>query len=94
MTKLTAAVERLPQVSGSGAGQMYLSRELEQALNEAEKIAIVTKFYQQFGADKACENAIGERYQQALNHLERITGHKNDKKPLAELAAKLMGRNL
>ena len=37
--KLTAAVERLPQVSGSGARQMYLSRELEQALNEAEKIA-------------------------------------------------------
>ena len=37
--KLTDAVERLPQVSGSGAGQMYLSRELEQALNEAEKIA-------------------------------------------------------
>ena len=37
--KLTAAVERLPQVSGSGAGQMYLSRSLEQALNEAEKIA-------------------------------------------------------
>ncbi len=37
--KLTAAVERLPQVSGSGAGQMYLSRELEQALNEAERIA-------------------------------------------------------
>jgi ATP-dependent Clp protease ATP-binding subunit ClpB len=37
--KLTAAVDRLPQVSGSGAGQMYLSRELEQALNEAEKIA-------------------------------------------------------
>ena len=37
--KLTASVERLPQVSGSGAGQMYLSRELEQALNEAEKIA-------------------------------------------------------
>ena len=34
-----AAVERLPQVSGSGAGQMYLSRDLEQALNEAEKIA-------------------------------------------------------
>ena len=37
--KLTAAVERLPQVSGSGAGQMYLSRDLEQALNEAEKTA-------------------------------------------------------
>ena len=37
--KLTAAVERLPQVSGSGAGQMYLSRDLEQSLNEAEKIA-------------------------------------------------------
>ena len=37
--KLTRAVERLPQVSGSGAGQMYLSRDLEQALNEAEKIA-------------------------------------------------------
>ena len=37
--KLTAAVERLPQVSGNGAGQMYLSRDLEQALNEAEKIA-------------------------------------------------------
>ena len=37
--KLTAAVERLLQVSGSGAGQMYLSRDLEQALNEAEKIA-------------------------------------------------------
>ena len=37
--KLTAAVERLPQVSGSGARQMYLSRDLEQALNEAEKIA-------------------------------------------------------
>ena len=37
--KLTAAVERLPQVSGSGAGQTYLSRDLEQALNEAEKIA-------------------------------------------------------
>ena len=37
--KLTAAVERLPQVSGSGAGQIYLSRSLEQALNEAEKIA-------------------------------------------------------
>ena len=37
--KLTAAVDRLPQVSGSGAAQMYLSRELEQALNEAEKIA-------------------------------------------------------
>ena len=37
--KLTAAVERLPQVSGSGAGQMYLSRDLEQALNEAENIA-------------------------------------------------------
>ena len=37
--KLTAAMERLPQVSGSGAGQMYLSRSLEQALNEAEKIA-------------------------------------------------------
>ena len=37
--KLIAAVERLPQVSGSGAGQMYLSRDLEQALNEAEKIA-------------------------------------------------------
>ena len=37
--KLTAAVERLPQVSGSGAGQMYLSRDLEQALNEAEKIS-------------------------------------------------------
>ena len=37
--KLTAAVERLPQASGSGAGQMYLSRDLEQALNEAEKIA-------------------------------------------------------
>ena len=37
--KLTAAVERLPPVSGSGAGQMYLSRDLEQALNEAEKIA-------------------------------------------------------
>ena len=37
--KLTAAVERLPHVSGSGAGQMYLSRDLEQALNEAEKIA-------------------------------------------------------
>ena len=37
--KLTAVVERLPQVSGSGAGQMYLSRDLEQALNEAEKIA-------------------------------------------------------
>ena len=37
--KLTAAVERLPQVSGSGAGQMYLSRDLEHALNEAEKIA-------------------------------------------------------
>ena len=36
--KLTAAVERLPQVSGSGAGQMYLSRDLEQALNEAEQI--------------------------------------------------------
>ena len=37
--RLSAAVERLPQVSGSGAGQMYLSRDLEQALNEAEKIA-------------------------------------------------------
>ena len=37
--KLTAAVERLPQVSGSGAGQMYLSRDLEQALNDAEKTA-------------------------------------------------------
>ena len=37
--KLTTAVERLPQVSGSGAGQMYLSRSLEQALNEAEKTA-------------------------------------------------------
>ena len=37
--KLSAAVERLPQVSGSGAGQMYLSCDLEQALNEAEKIA-------------------------------------------------------
>ena len=37
--RLTAAVERLPQVSGSGAGQMYLSRDLEQALNEAERIA-------------------------------------------------------
>ena len=32
-------MERLPQVSGSGAGQMYLSRDLEQALNEAERIA-------------------------------------------------------
>ena len=37
--KLTAAVERLPQGSGSGGGEMYLSRDLEQALNEAEKIA-------------------------------------------------------
>ena len=37
--KLTAAVERLPQVAGSGAGQMYRSRSLEQALNEAEKTA-------------------------------------------------------
>ena len=37
--RLSAAVERLPQVSGSGAGQMYLSRDLEQALSEAEKIA-------------------------------------------------------
>ena len=35
--KLTAAVERLPQVSGSGAEQMYLSRSLAQALIEAEK---------------------------------------------------------
>ena len=74
--------------------QMLKQTMADKQLDEAEKIAIVTKFYQQFGADKACENAIGERYQQALNHLERITGHKNDKKPLAELAAKLMGRNL
>lgn len=62
-------------------------------LDDAQKIAIVTKFYQQFEADKACANAMNERYQQALTHLQRISGHKNDKEPLVALAAKLMGRN-
>ncbi|MGM9745341.1 MAG: polyprenyl synthetase family protein [Paludibacteraceae bacterium] len=65
----------------------------DKQLDDAQKIAIVTKFYQQFEADKACEDAMNERYQQALTHLQRISGHKNDKEPFVALAAQLMGRN-
>lgn len=65
----------------------------DKQLDDAQKIAIVTKFYQQFEADKACANVMNERYQQALTHLQRISGHKNNKEPLVALAAQLMGRN-
>ena len=37
--ELDGAVSRFPKVSGSGAGNVYLSRELEQALTAAEKAA-------------------------------------------------------
>ncbi|MGN0186320.1 MAG: polyprenyl synthetase family protein [Paludibacteraceae bacterium] len=66
----------------------------DKQMNDEQKIALVTQLYQQLEADKACEKAINERYQQALDHLQRIACHKNDKEPLATLAAKLMGRNI
>ncbi len=37
--ELDGEISRLPKVSGSGAGNVYLSRELEQALTAAEKAA-------------------------------------------------------
>ena len=75
--KLTAAVERLPQVSGSGAGQMYLSRELEQALNEAEKIA--GEMHDEYTSVEHLMLGLFEKADDTLTGLFRETGLTKDK---------------
>ncbi len=75
--KLTAAVERLPQVSGSGAGQMYLSRELEQALNEAEKIA--GEMHDEYTSVEHLMLGLFEKADDALTALFRETGLTKEK---------------
>ena len=75
--KLTAAVERLPQVSGSGAGQMYLSRELEQALNEAEKIA--GEMHDEYTSVEHLMLGLFEKADDALTGLFRETGLTKEK---------------
>ena len=75
--KLTAAVERLPQVSGSGAGQMYLSRELEQALNEAEKIA--GEMHDEYTSVEHLMLGLFEKADDTLTALFRETGLTKDK---------------
>ena len=75
--KLTAAVERLPQVSGSGAGQMYLSRELEQALNEAEKTA--GEMHDEYTSVEHLMLGLFEKADDALTALFRETGLTKEK---------------
>ena len=75
--KLTAAVERLPQVSGSGAGQMYLSRELEQALNEAEKIA--GEMHDEYTSVEHLMLGLFEKADDTLTGLFRETGLAKEK---------------
>ena len=75
--KLTAAVERLPQVSGSGAGQMYLSRELEQALNEAEKIA--GEMHDEYTSVEHLMLGLFEKADDTLTGLFRETGLTKEK---------------
>ena len=75
--KLTAAVERLPQVSGSGAGQMYLSRELEQALNEAEKIA--GEMHDEYTSVEHLMLGLFEKADDTLTALFRETGLTKEK---------------
>ena len=75
--KLTASVERLPQVSGSGAGQMYLSRELEQALNEAEKIA--GEMHDEYTSVEHLMLGLFEKADDTLTALFRETGLTKEK---------------
>ena len=75
--KLTAAVERLPQVSGSGAGQMYLSRDLEQALNEAEKIA--REMHDEYTSVEHLMLSLFEKTDDTLRALFRETGLTKEK---------------
>ncbi len=75
--KLTAAVERLPQVSGSGAGQMYLSRDLEQALNEAEKIA--REMHDEYTSVEHLMLGLFEKTDDTLRSLFRETGLTKEK---------------
>ena len=75
--KLTAAVDRLPQVSGSGAGQMYLSRELEQALNEAEKIA--GEMHDEYTSVEHLMLGLFEKADDTLTGLFRETGLTKEK---------------
>ena len=75
--KLTAAVERLPQVSGSGAGQMYLSRDLEQALNEAEKIA--REMHDEYTSVEHLMLGLFEKTDDTLRALFRETGLTKEK---------------
>ena len=75
--KLTAVVERLPQVSGSGAGQMYLSRELEQALNEAEKIA--GEMHDEYTSVEHLMLGLFEKADDTLTALFRETGLTKEK---------------
>ena len=75
--KLTATVERLPQVSGSGAGQMYLSRELEQALNEAEKIA--GEMHDEYTSVEHLMLGLFEKADDTLTGLFRETGLTKEK---------------
>ena len=75
--KLTAAVERLPQVSGSGAGQMYLSRDLEQALNEAEKIA--REMHDEYTSVEHLMLGLFEKTDDALRSLFREAGLTKEK---------------
>ena len=75
--KLTASVERLPQVSGSGAEQMYLSRELEQALNEAEKIA--GEMHDEYTSVEHLMLGLFEKADDTLTALFRETGLTKEK---------------
>ena len=75
--KLTAAVERLPQVSGSGAGQMYLSRDLEQSLNEAEKIA--REMHDEYTSVEHLMLGLFEKTDDTLRALFRETGLTKEK---------------
>ncbi|HPW90038.1 MAG TPA: polyprenyl synthetase family protein [Paludibacteraceae bacterium] len=61
-------------------------------ISEEQKIETIKAIYKKLEIPRLCEEAISNYYNRALQALDKITDHKNDKKPFIALAEQLMQR--
>jgi geranylgeranyl diphosphate synthase type II len=85
-TLLSIAAKRL-----ASPEERFILNKIEQVNNDAEKIALTQKIYQELGAKSYCETKMNDFHQEALQALGRIES-KHSKEAFYDLAEFLLNR--
>jgi geranylgeranyl diphosphate synthase type II len=86
-------IKALEQANESQTGELRKWLEMSQ-YNSKEKIAEVTRIYNQLGIKEICEDKMQMYYKQAIAALDTVTVHPEKKTELKNVAQQLMYREL